>query len=213
MSARFEIEITGTTVPADLQQLIRLDLCTVIAEQFNTTFEVVDPFCLVQVGSPIPAARRLLAARVPITFTLLGNITSVVDTTPVGNGPVRSPMAAVNFISQAIQAGTPILTTATTSLGIVVPAQPVVVENLSPPQPSSSTGLEAPIEESSSDSLSSGAIVGIVIGVVVGVLILSVIGYAAFAGKMCFKGSASVGVAHATTTPVHVKSNKDAEMV
>jgi hypothetical protein len=155
--------------------------------------DLLRPFVTVTIGTPAAASsnRRLLDQSVPVSFTLLGNITTVTGNATLEPGMSVNATSIATSVAGAITNGT-MVTTSSASLGMVVPPQPTqVVQVVSPivlGESSSSTGdgsVEG-IEEddSSSSSLSSGGIAGVVVGSVVGFLLLVALAVVIYSGAL-----------------------------
>lgn len=184
------------------------DIATSIATPLNLTREDVLEFIIVTLNGTITVNRRLLSTDIPVTFTVLGNISEVAENAGVS----VDASAAIRTITTAIAAGNATsLLTNIAALGVVIPPQQPVTEVIAPA--SSSTGVFDDSDDSSSSGLSGGAIAGIVVGTIIGALLLVGLLIAALTGSLCFKRN-NGGVTEESYG--HVNKNKlgsTAEMV
>jgi len=161
------------------------DISTNIAGFFNITAEKIKPFIVVTIGSN--AGRRLLAS-VPVSFLILGNITTVTggatnnNTNSTGGPtiPVFNAASAASFVAAAVTSGTFNASSTTAQTGATVPQQSVTVTPVVSPAISSSSSSSSGsalfddrnINNDGSSGLSGGAIAGAVIGSIIGAIII-----------------------------------------
>lgn len=180
------------------------DIAGTIGAPLNLTADEVKPYVIVTIGNVTVNRRRLLADSVPVSFTLLGNISDIASTTVGGVVVPVDPSVAILSVTNVIASGndtSSIFSTAAV-LGATVPTQDPVTQVIVQPSvassstgipSSSSSGMMGDLDNDTDDSsLSGGAIAGIVIGSIVGVLLLVGIIIAAHTGALCFKRNGGV---------------------
>jgi len=200
-------EITITFVTA-----LTNDILATISQMLGLPIELLRPFVTVSIGTSVAASsnRRLLDQSLPVSFTLLGNITTVTGNVTLEPGMSVNATSIATSVAGAITNGT-MVTTSSASLGLVVPQQPTQVVQVVPPviaESSSSTGGVEGTEEddSSSSSLSSGGIAGAVVGSVVGFVLLVALAVAIYSGALSsLFGGSTPAVAQANANEIKPK--------
>lgn len=134
----FTINLPSGSITDTLVTALTNDIATTIANKYNVSMESIRPFVQVTIYRPTPAIsnRRLLQFPASVTFTLLGNVSSVIGNSSVE--PVNASSIA-SIVTTAIATGT-LVDTASDSLGLSVPAQTVEIEDVVMSVEPSSTG-------------------------------------------------------------------------
>jgi len=195
-----------------LVNALQSDISANIASEYSTpeaplNRTQVQPFVIVTVGRLTSTQRRLLATSVPVSFMVLGNITTVTGGSTNPSRPFNA-LAAATSVTTALSAGS-FVSTETATFGASVPQQTVeVLPVVAPEQPSSSTGVEESSsgfgeqEDSSSSGISDGAIAGAVVGSILGAALLIGLGCVAVRSGVFKKSDA---VTQANANDIHNK--------
>lgn len=172
---------------------------------FGLPVELIREFVQVTIGTDtVSSNRRLLDQSVPVSFTLLGNITTVTNNaTIVEPGMTVDATRIATSLVGAIANGT-LDSTESASLGMSVPLQPnlTVQQIVTPAESSSSTGVMEDSQDNGSSSLSDGGIAGAVIGSIVGAALLLAIAFAMYSGVLSSIFSRSPSVAQANANDI-----------
>lgn len=181
----FSVSLPEGPITATLVTALTNDILSTIARMFNVLVADIRDFVVVSIGTnALSSNRRLLDQSVPVSFMLLGNITTVTgNATAVEPGMAADATSIATSLIGAIANGT-LDWTESTSLGVSVPLQPnlTVQPVVTPAESSSSTGgvMDEVTDEDSSNSssLSAGGIAGAVIGSIVGAALLLALAFA-----------------------------------